>query len=272
MNDRQKHTLLCIDDDKNILSSLKRILQREGYEVLTSSSCAEALDILKSEHDIHIMLCEQKMPEMSGTAFYAEAMGKYPDIVRIVLTGFADIDAISESINQGHIYKIILKPWNEDNLKLEIKQAAEHYELTQSNKRLTLQTIEQNEKLISINENLERMVQNRVEDIEIQNKSLLFSQTVFNNLPLPAISINKEGFIALLSRSAENLPLTTAINVGDNLTDCFPADLTDALLKQLQINEPYSFKHIKIGTKTYDIYFEPISGSFEGEGGVVLFV
>jgi DNA-binding NtrC family response regulator len=214
MNDPRKHTILCIDDDKNILTSLKRILQRESYEVLITSSSIEALNILKSNDDIHVMLCEQKMPEMSGTAFYAQTMEKYPDIVRIVLTGFADIDAISESINKGHIYKIILKPWNDDNLKLEIKQAVEYYELTQSNKRLTLQIFEQNEKLISINENLEKIVQERVDDIEIQHKSLLLAQTVFNDLPLPAISISEEGIIALISHSAEKLSFATDINIG----------------------------------------------------------
>ena len=130
-----KHTVLCVDDEQNILHSLKRLLRKEGYQILTAGSGADGLKILK-EHDVHLVITDQRMPEMSGTEFLAKVKENYPDIIRIVLSGYTEVDSITESINKGHIYKFMLKPWNDHNLKLEIKQGLEQYDLIQVNKKL----------------------------------------------------------------------------------------------------------------------------------------
>ncbi len=129
------HTVLCVDDEENILHSLKRLLRKEGYRLLTATSGTDGLRVLEN-NDVHLVVSDQRMPEMSGTEFLAKVKENYPDAIRIVLTGYTDVDSITESINKGHIYKFILKPWNDHNLKLEIKQGLEQYDLMQSNKRL----------------------------------------------------------------------------------------------------------------------------------------
>jgi len=134
---------------------------------LTASSGVEGLKILK-ENDVHLVLSDQRMPQMSGTEFLAEVKEKYPDVIRIILTGYTEIDSITESINKGNIYKFFLKPWNDQNLKLEITKALEQYDLIQSNKRLHEKVLKQNEELKRINENLERLIQEKTEELEIQ--------------------------------------------------------------------------------------------------------
>ena len=129
------HAVLCVDDEKNILRSLKRLLRKEDYRLLMASSGEEGLMVME-ENDVHIVISDQRMPKMSGTEFLAALKTKYPDVIRIILSGYTDVDSITESINKGHIYKFLLKPWNDQNLKLEIKQALKQYDLIQANKKL----------------------------------------------------------------------------------------------------------------------------------------
>ncbi|TRZ51426.1 response regulator, partial [bacterium] len=120
-----KHTILCVDDEENILSALKRLLRNEGYRVMTAASGIEGLKVLE-ENDVQLVISDQRMPEMSGTDFFATVREQFPEAIRIILSGYTDVDAITESINKGHIYKLLLKPWNDQRLKLEVKQALEY--------------------------------------------------------------------------------------------------------------------------------------------------
>ena len=141
-----QHTILCVDDEPNILHSIKRLLRREGYRLLTAQNAKEGLEILQ-ENEIHLVISDQRMPEMSGTEFFAQVKIRYPDVIRVILSGYTDVDSITESINKGHIYKFLLKPWNDQNLKMEIKQALEQYDLIQTNKKLHAKVIVQNKEL-----------------------------------------------------------------------------------------------------------------------------
>ncbi len=116
MNEYQ-HTVLCVDDEENILNSLRRLLRNEGYRLLRAKSGDDGLKILK-ENDVHLVDSDQRMPEMSGTEFLARVWENYPDVIRIVLTGYTDVDSITESITKGQSYKFFLKPWNDQNLNL----------------------------------------------------------------------------------------------------------------------------------------------------------
>ena len=170
MND-DEHTVLLVDDEENILHSLKRLLRKEEYRLFTASSSAEGLKILEG-NDIHLVISDQRMPKVSGTEFLAQVKERHPDSIRIILTGYTDVDSITESINKGHIYKFFLKPWNDQGLKLEIKKALEQYDLIQANKKLNKKVGEQNLALKKINENLEMLVKERTMELEIQNQDL----------------------------------------------------------------------------------------------------
>ena len=156
MND-YKHTVLCIDDEENILHSLKRLLRNEHYRLLTASSGAEGLKIFE-ENDVQVVIADQRMPRMSGTEFLAIVKERYPQTMRIVLSGYTHVDTITESINKGHIYKFFLKPWNDQSLRQEIRLALYQYDMIKANRDLYEQIFEQNEDLKTINKNLERLI------------------------------------------------------------------------------------------------------------------
>ena len=116
------HRVLVADDEPNILSSLSRLLRREGYQILTAASPLEAFEVL-AKHPVHIILSDQRMPDMSGTEFFSRVRQLYPDTIRIVLTGYTDLDSVTDAINRGAIYKFLTKPWDDDLLREQVREA-----------------------------------------------------------------------------------------------------------------------------------------------------
>ncbi|WP_236551442.1 response regulator [Billgrantia tianxiuensis] len=119
-------TLLLLDDEANILRALKRVLRRDGYRVLTTTSAQEAFELLATE-TVQVIISDQRMPEMSGTEFLRRAKELYPDTVQIVLSGYTDLKTITEAINESAIYKFLTKPWDDEELRLVVQQAFRHY-------------------------------------------------------------------------------------------------------------------------------------------------
>ena len=115
-------TLLLVDDEPNILRALNRLLRREGYKILTAQSGADALQLLQ-EHAVDVLITDQRMPVMSGTELLARVKEQYPHIVRMMLSGWLEATTIMEAVNVGHIYKFIAKPWDDEELRLLIKDA-----------------------------------------------------------------------------------------------------------------------------------------------------
>lgn len=115
-------TLLLVDDEPNILNALSRLFRREGYHILTASSPAEGFDLL-AKNPVQVVLCDQRMPDMSGSEFLARVRQLYPDTVRLVLTGYADLASVTDAINKGAIFKFMTKPWDDDELRDQIREA-----------------------------------------------------------------------------------------------------------------------------------------------------
>lgn len=117
-----ERVLLLVDDEKNILNALTRLLRRDGYRILTAASPAQAFDLL-AQHQIHVIVSDQRMPDMSGTEFFSKVKDMYPDTVRIILSGYTDLKSVTQAINHGAIYKFITKPWDDEELRKEIEHA-----------------------------------------------------------------------------------------------------------------------------------------------------
>lgn len=115
-------TLLLVDDEVGILNALSRLLRREGYTILTTSSPLEALELL-AKNTVQVVISDQRMPEMSGTEFLSRVRMLHPDTVRIVLTGYTDLESVTGAINRGAIYKFLTKPWDDDQLRELIREA-----------------------------------------------------------------------------------------------------------------------------------------------------
>jgi len=119
-------TLLIVDDDVNVLSSLHRLFRPEGYHILTASTPAEGFEML-ALHRVHVIVCDQRMPSMSGTEFLSKVKELYPETIRIILSGYTGLEAVLDSINRGAIYRFYTKPWDDTQLRDNIRLAFQHY-------------------------------------------------------------------------------------------------------------------------------------------------
>jgi len=160
---------------------------------------------------------------MSGTEFLQKVKECSPDTIRVMLSGYAEPEAILASINQGEVFRFIAKPWNDDDLKTTIRQCLEHYAIVQENRKLTEQSARQVEQL----ENLNRLLQSSVEE---RTRSLQFSQEVLENLPLGVLGISREGEIMLSNDTARAAfaPLRNLIP-GTDMTEVLPGEAVDSI-------------------------------------------
>ena len=167
----QNHTVLFVDDEVNILKALQRLLRNEPIDVLTANSPSEAFELIERA-DPQVIVSDQRMPEMSGVDFLASVRDRHSDVVRMMLTGYTDMTIAVEAINKGEIYRLITKPWNDEELKATLRQAFDHYDLKAEIKRLNSVTREQNFKLQDMNKNLEEKVRERTKQLDGKNTEL----------------------------------------------------------------------------------------------------
>ena len=160
VTEKTAHSILYIDDEEHNLTSFNSTFRRD-YEIHLATSGRMGLEIME-QYDIHLVITDQRMPEMTGIEFLERIVFQYPDCIRMILTGFSDIAAIIQAVNKGNIYRYITKPWDRDEFKITIDRALEVYNLIQQNKNLI-------ENLKEVNQNLEQKVIERTRQIEQQN-------------------------------------------------------------------------------------------------------
>lgn len=157
--------LLIVDDEPNIIKSLLRQLKKNGYHIFTAYSGREGLDIIKQQN-IGVVMSDQMMPEMSGIQFLEQVKKQRPDIIRLLLTGYASLENTIDAINRSHIFGFLTKPWSFEGLNATLTRAFEHYDLLMENKRLHKLTDQQNKQLKIINTNLDSLVKERTSQLE----------------------------------------------------------------------------------------------------------
>lgn len=157
-------TLLFVDDEASILSSLRRLFRPHGYRILLAESGAAGLAELEKT-PVDLVISDMRMPEMDGATFLREVRQRWPNTMRILLTGYADVTSTVAAINEGEIYRYIAKPWDDNEIVNTVHEAIERQQLALENRRLTLLTQTQNEALKELNANLEQKVAERTTEL-----------------------------------------------------------------------------------------------------------
>jgi response regulator RpfG family c-di-GMP phosphodiesterase len=153
--EKEKIHVLYVDDEEHNLVSFKASFRR-SFKIWTAISADDAREILEKE-EIHIIITDQRMPDETGVEFLVSILDKHPEPIRMLLTGYSDIEAVIDSINKGQVYRYITKPWNDKQLELSIRNAHEVYSLRKENKILF-------EKLKKANEQLEFLLRQKLLD------------------------------------------------------------------------------------------------------------
>ncbi|MHA3736497.1 HD domain-containing phosphohydrolase [Pseudomonas sp. Eth.TT006] len=157
--------VLLVDDEESILNSLRRLLRAQPYEVLLATSGAQALEILE-QRPVDLVMSDARMPGMDGATLLARVRELYPHTKRIMLTGYADPEAIIKAVNDGQIDRYISKPWNDEELLLTLRQALEHQHLQRERERLERLNRAQNDQLKLLNSTLEKHVAARTAELQ----------------------------------------------------------------------------------------------------------
>ena len=155
-----KHKILFLDDEEKILFSLKRVFRPEDYEPFYFTNPMEALNFLKA-NDISVIVSDMKMPEMNGVDFFLKAKKIQPEAIRIILSGYSDAGNIMEALNKGSIWNFISKPWNNDDIKISIRNAVELFEKNRERQELIDALKQKTIELDQLNKSLEQKVKER---------------------------------------------------------------------------------------------------------------
>lgn len=196
-NQGTRARVLIVDDEQSILSALKRLLRREPYEILTAGGADEALSVMEKE-PVSLIITDYRMPNMTGTELLSVVQRRWPDTIRIVLSGYSEVKAIIAAINEGAVYKFLTKPWNDEEIRLHIRRALEQHALEGDNLRMANEIQQQNERLRELNEQLDQ----RVRDA---SAGLTHAQELVEELPVGVLMIDVTGMVVGSNAEAARL-------------------------------------------------------------------
>ena len=210
-------TVLCVDDEPNILSALRRLFRSSGYRIVLAGDGPQALDVLAREH-VDLIISDMRMPGMDGSQLLEQVRQRWPAITRVLLTGYADVKSTIAAINRGEIYRYVNKPWNDDEMLLMVQQVFERHALQDEKRRLEELTLRQNDELKTLNASLEAKVAARTEELagttERLKKNYLNSIKVVSNL----IEL-RGGALNGHARRVADLARRTALQLGLGAVD-----------------------------------------------------
>lgn len=221
-------TLLLVDDEENILSSLRRLLRRDGYTILTATGGQAALELLAS-NPVDVIISDQRMPGMTGVEFLRKAKDMDPDSVRLMLSGYSDLQSVTDAINEGAIYKFLSKPWDDALLRANIDEAFRRKLLADENRRLAHDLKEANEALARVNTQLQGLLADQQRRLRMEEAALGIAQEALAVAPLPLIGIDPSGMIALANGAASRLFPERSPLIGQGADEALPAALAPLL-------------------------------------------
>ena len=260
---RTQPTLLLVDDETSIVSSLRRLLRGDGYRILTANSGKEGLKLLE-EHTVDVIVSDQRMPEMTGVEFLREVRRLYPDTARIVLSGYTELQTVTDAVNGGAIYKFLTKPWDDEQLRSHIQEAVAYGAMANENRLLTLEVRTANQKLAAVNRQLESVLARQQSDIEQGEISLDIVHEALDNVPVPVLASDDGGTIVLANRAAHGLFAEQEPVLGCDLRQLFPG-----LPEPLPEGSSFAFEH-RLGEQRLHARVQPMGNGTQSRGWLIV--
>ncbi|HUG21664.1 EAL domain-containing protein [Piscinibacter sp.] len=255
----QQHArhLLLLDDEPNILRSLRRVFRAQTCTIHTATTPDEAFELL-ARHPVGVVMSDQRMPLMRGTDFLARVKRLYPDTVRIVLSGYTELQSVTDAINEGAIYKFLTKPWNDLQLNDEIEQAFRQHEMVAESQLLQ-------QRLRESNKQLESRLQHNEERLQREEAALDVTHEALGVVPVPILGIDASGMIALSNAAADALLGGGVSVVGAHVADVLPPELAD----RLENGTRHGLRLVRIGDAMYDVRCNDLGAASRGMGTVI---
>lgn len=259
--------ILFVDDEEFVLRALRRLFIDENYTILTTTSAEEGLEILKKEEP-QIIVSDYRMPGMNGVDFLRKAYIRKPDAVRIVLSGYADTAIVVQAINEGQIYKLIPKPWNDDELKIAISNAVDRYLLYKRNLELTQALLDKNEELIRVNRVLKHLLKEKSELLEFKSKILANFQNIINAIPVGIMGVDYDNIMVQCNETWLSTADIGWNNLGENIHTFLPAVIVHFIEKVK--NDGVAEKHVLINGVQGKLIGTLISDEAKQQKGIIL--
>ena len=225
--DEQPH-LLLLDDEAHIISALQRSFRREPWKVHGTTSPEEAMRLL-AQHPIGVVLCDQRMPEMNGTEFLRQVHLSHPKVVRVLLSGYSEISAVTAAINEGAVWRVLSKPWDDAELRQQIRLAFDLFRQSAEAERQQREADQQSHTLLAQLERQREQLAREAEALDAARSSLL-------DLPVPLLGLDPQGTIVLSNEAADRLFGQGLPLIGASLDACLPPALSQLLAQGGELN------------------------------------
>ncbi|MFT3859483.1 MAG: EAL domain-containing protein [Aquabacterium sp.] len=261
---RRQRTLLVVDDDPNIVASLKRLLRPDGYRVLTASCGEEGLRLLAA-NEIDVILSDQRMPGLTGVEFLQRAKALYPDTLRMVLSGFTELRTVTAAINEGAIYKFLTKPWEDEHLRRHVHEAFHQKEMADENRRLNREITEANQELADVNSRLQHLLSSQKEHLHREETQLVVAREMLENIPVPVIGLDQHGMVAFMNPDAERLLEGAAGMLGRHVDEAAGGALAQAWQEADGV-----CRHIVLDGRPYRAVCRPLTGDTRSRGAILV--
>lgn len=245
--------LLILDDEENVLRSLRRTLRPAGYQVHITTSPAEAFEFL-ALHPVGVILSDQRMPDMTGTEFLRRVKDKYPLTRRIVLSGYTDLQSITEAINQGAIYKFLTKPWTDADLLSTLETAFTEYELGAENERL-------HGELQQAHQRLGQTLVAQGQRMSHGETALDVMHAALSSVAVPVMGVDNTGALMMINSAAERLFAPAVALLGEPASELLGFEPT--------CDEGGPQRRITLCERTYAVHCTAMA-THGGQHGLVL--
>ena len=260
----RQRTLLLVDDEAEIVTALDRLLRRDGYRILTARSARDGLELL-AKNNVGVIISDQRMPEMTGVEFFKRVKELHPETARIVLSDHTELQTVTDAINEGAVYKFLVKPWNDELLRANVRGAFRHQELARENEHLSGELKAANAQLSSVNHELQQLLSEKSRQAQQDEILLKIAQESMHQVPLAVVGVDGDGMVALANARAEamfgnGVPLLGSLAGESPLAGC----LSRAVVGKTQVAE--------IEGQRFNVLCQPLGNASSARGRLLVLV